>query len=88
MSGKIKLTKLDRKTALLTNKAIENISKECEIKTLTVDNGPEFSGHEELSERTGIEVYFADPYSSWQRGSNENGNGEVEIGRASCRERV
>lgn len=75
MSGKIKLTKLDRKTALLTNKAIENISKECEIKTLTVDNEPEFSGHEELSERTGIEVYFADPYSSWQRGSNENGNG-------------
>ena len=75
MSGIVKFTKLNRKTALLTNKAVEKTTKEYEIKTLTVDNGPEFSAHELLSERTGIDIYFADPYSSWQRGSNENGNG-------------
>ena len=33
------------------------------------------SEHKQLSERTGVEVFFADPHSPWQRGSNENTNG-------------
>ncbi|WP_037287630.1 IS30 family transposase [Saccharibacillus sacchari] len=45
------------------------------IQTATVDRGKEFACHEALERRHGVDVYFADPYSSWQRGSNENANG-------------
>jgi IS30 family transposase len=44
-------------------------------KTLTWDRGSEMSGHKEFSVETGIDVYFCDPRSPWQRGSNENTNG-------------
>ena len=44
-------------------------------KTLTVDNGKEFSNFKELEDKTGLKVYFADPYAAWQRGTNENTNG-------------
>lgn len=43
--------------------------------TLTVDNGKEFAGFKELEQTLGIEVYFAHPYSAWERGLNENTNG-------------
>jgi IS30 family transposase len=43
--------------------------------TLTVDNGREFSQFKEIEARTGLAVYFADPYAAWQRGTNENTNG-------------
>ena len=46
-------------------------------KTATFDNGKEFARHEELSRRTGLAVYFARPYSAWQRGTNENTNGLI-----------
>jgi len=46
-------------------------------KTTTFDNGKEFAEHEELARRTGVQVFFADPYCSWQRGSNENTNGLI-----------
>ncbi|WIV21157.1 IS30 family transposase [Paenibacillus polygoni] len=45
------------------------------FQTATVDRGKEFACFRELEESHGMTVYFADPYSSWQRGSNENGNG-------------
>lgn len=44
-------------------------------RTLTLDNGKEFSRFKELETRTGLSVYFAAPYAAWQRGTNENTNG-------------
>lgn len=45
------------------------------IQTATADRGKEFACHGALEKLHGVDVYFADPYSSWQRGSNENANG-------------
>lgn len=46
-------------------------------KTMTYDNGTEMAEHKWLSQQTGMEVYFAHAYSSWERGTNENTNGLV-----------
>lgn len=46
-------------------------------KTLTRDNGTENFGWEDLEEKEHIKVYFAHPYCSYERGSNENGNGLI-----------
>jgi len=43
--------------------------------TMTVVNGREFACHKEMSSRLNVDVYFAHPYHSWERGLNENTNG-------------
>ncbi len=47
------------------------------VHTLTLDNGGEFAAHEEVAKATGAKVYFAKPYASYQRGTNENMNGRI-----------
>ena len=47
------------------------------LETITFDNGKEFAYHEKLVEEYGVETYFAHPYSSWERGLNENHNGLI-----------
>ena len=46
-------------------------------RTLTLDNGPEHTGHERITETIGTRCYFCDPYSAWQRGTCENRNGLI-----------
>jgi len=45
------------------------------FRTITADNGTEFHGYESVEARRGVRFYFATPYHSWERGSNENFNG-------------
>lgn len=45
------------------------------LRTITLDNGKEFAEHRRLTDRLGADVYFAQPYASYQRGLNENTNG-------------
>lgn len=47
------------------------------VLTITLDNGGEFSAHECLSAKLDANIFFAKPYHSWERGSNENTNGLV-----------
>lgn len=46
-------------------------------KTITTDNGSEFIEHKRLGTRLGFKTFFANPYSSWERGTNENTNGLI-----------
>jgi len=47
------------------------------VKTITFDNGKEFAGHEQIAAALGVDCFFAHPYSSWERGTNENTNGLI-----------
>lgn len=45
------------------------------VSTITADNGAEFCAHERVADKLKADIYFANPYSSWERGLNENFNG-------------
>lgn len=74
------LTKLPRKSASETVDAVlkrlKGLPPEAR-RTLTLDNGTENAGHQKITARLGIQCYFAHPYASWERGTNENTNGLV-----------
>ncbi len=55
--------------------ALKPISEE--LHTITADNGVEFSRHQLIVRELKLDVYFARPYHSWERGANENTNGLV-----------
>ncbi len=60
----------------VTRAATRAIRHHCQkFKTLTLDNGTEFHDYALLEQRFPVTVYFATPYHSWERGSNENFNG-------------
>ena len=83
------VTVVERKTlytvaALVHNKQADLVTEAtiqlltplmCRVHTITADNGKEFAYHEELVKQLETKVYFAHPYSSWERGLNENTNG-------------
>ena len=48
-------------------------------KSMTYDRDVEMAEHKVLTEQTGVKVYFADPSSPWQRGTNENTNGLITV---------
>lgn len=70
---------MKRKTAESVSQAIVNGLTSLIDKVLTInrDNGSEFAKHEDIAERLKADFYFAHPYSSWERGLNENTNGLV-----------
>jgi IS30 family transposase len=79
---KSKLTligKVDRYTANAVEKTIISLMDLLPRRsyTLTVDNGKEFASHQSVADALRIRIYFADPYSAWQRGLNENTNGLI-----------
>lgn len=79
-TGLVFITKIRDGTAKATEEAV---TKRLSIlppevrKTLTLDNGHENTCHDELHESLGVDCYAAHPYSSWERGTNENTNGLI-----------
>lgn len=67
-----------RSAAAVNRRVIRLIRSHAHLfKTLTVDNGTEFHGYREIEQATGTTFYFATPYHSWERGTNENTNGLI-----------
>jgi len=73
------LRKVERKTAQSVADAVIELLKSLPVRThtITADNGREFADHERISNELSTSVYFAHPYSSWERATNENMNGLI-----------
>lgn len=75
------LRKLKNGTAEETSDELIDVLKDFArigiLKTITADNGLQFAAHEKVADALDCDFYFARPYHSWERGSNENFNGLV-----------
>jgi IS30 family transposase len=77
-TGLVLVGKLSDRTAEgLSRRAISLMRRGGRFETVTADNGTEFHDYKRIEERTGAAFYFARPYHSWERGSNENANGLI-----------
>jgi IS30 family transposase len=78
-TGLTLIRKVERKTAQAVSQAMTGLLKPHlrKVHTITSDNGREFAGHEEIAATLKADFYFAHPYSSWERGTNENTNGLI-----------
>lgn len=77
-SGYIRIRKTANLKSATTRRAVHRSLRdlpELLRRTMTLDNGKEFAEHEQLAEDLGLDIYFAKPYASWQRGTNEHTNG-------------
>lgn len=81
VTGRVWLRRLAVPTAVMAASMAIDILKPMAAagltKTITSDNGLQFARHERVTAETGIQFYFAKPYHSWERGSNENTNGLI-----------
>ena len=79
VSGCVLLGKLRSRSVAATNRRVIQLIRSHRhlFKTITVDNGTEFHGYREIEQATGTTFYFATPYHSWERGTNENTNGLI-----------
>lgn len=70
--------KVAQKSAeLVAQTIIDLLSWVQPLETITADNGKEFAAHQRISKELLIDFYFAHPYASWERGTNENTNGLI-----------
>jgi IS30 family transposase len=78
-TGMLWMKKLESKDALKLAETAKDLLADYRpfIKTITADNGKEFAAHQQIADAFNIDFYFAKPYASWQRGSNENLNGLI-----------
>ena len=79
-SGYVLIRKLSHCNSAHVNRAsIDSLNRipQRYRKTMTFDNGTEFYRFKTIEHRTGLKIYFAQPYCSWQRGTNENTNGLI-----------
>lgn len=78
-TGYVLLKKVAHKSAFDVEQAVCSMLRPfaSKVKTITSDNGKEFTNHQAMAKELKVHWYFADPYASWQRGSNENTNGLV-----------
>tara|TARA_B110000090_G_C13307275_1_gene418162 strand:+ start:183 stop:1160 length:978 start_codon:yes stop_codon:yes gene_type:complete len=78
-SGILKMCKVPSKEAAVVSLAINTLLEEWNpfIHTITSDNGKEFAAHATVTQTLSVPFYFATPYHSWERGSNENLNGLI-----------
>jgi transposase, IS30 family len=78
-SGYTWIKKVTRKTAQQVGHAVIQLLTPYRhrLHTITADNGREFAGHLDIAKRLNADFYFARPYASWQRGTNENTNGLI-----------
>jgi len=78
-SGFAIIKKLESRTTASVNQAALDAIKEhqARFKTITFDNGTEFHGYAEIERHFPLKCYFATPYHSWERGTNENLNGLI-----------
>lgn len=64
-------------TQPITETIIDLLKWDARLQSITFDNGKEFAGHETVAAALGTDCFFAHPYSSWERGTNENTNGLI-----------
>jgi len=76
-TGLVLLTKVQDKTAGATTEVITQRLSDMPRYTITFDNGPENQNWQEIERLISAECFFAHPYHSWERGTNENTNGLV-----------
>lgn len=76
-TGLVLISKILNSTAKETAETVVSRLKDIPCKTLTTDNGKENFGYEKIQTELNIFCYFAHPYHSWERGTNENTNGLI-----------
>jgi IS30 family transposase len=78
-TGYVVIGKLEARTTAEVNRRATKLIRQQQRKVITVtaDNGTEFHGYSTIEKQTSARFYFANPYHSWERGTNENTNGLI-----------